>query len=62
MYVCLRASATSAVDEFYAKGAEMGAVCAGKPGLRPEYSDVYYAAYLQDSDGNKIEAVTFVKE
>lgn len=61
-HVCLRAKTTNAVDEFYAQGIGLGAVCSGKPGLRPEYNKMYYAAFLQDIDGNKIEAVTFVDE
>ena len=40
----------------------MGAQDEGKPGLRREYADNYYAAFVRDLDGNKIEAVFFVKE
>ena len=29
----------------------------GAPGLRPEYSDTYYAAFVVDPNGNNIEAV-----
>ncbi|MEF1185011.1 VOC family protein, partial [Vibrio sinaloensis] len=48
-----------AVDAFYQSAIELGAQCQGKPGLRPEYGDTYYAAYVKDLDGNKIEAVHF---
>lgn len=34
--------------------------CDGAPGLRPEYNQRYYAAFIRDPDGNRIEAVTFV--
>jgi len=34
----------------------------GTPGRRPEYSPVYYAAFIRDPDGNRIEAVTFLKD
>ncbi|MEK9708107.1 MAG: VOC family protein, partial [Alphaproteobacteria bacterium] len=27
------------------------------PGLRPEYRDTYYGAFVLDPDGHKIEAV-----
>ncbi|EIA1289788.1 VOC family protein, partial [Vibrio vulnificus] len=27
------------------------------PGLRPEYAETYYAAFVRDADGNKVEAV-----
>jgi hypothetical protein len=28
--------------------------------LRPEYSASYYAAFIRDPEGNRIEAVTFL--
>jgi hypothetical protein len=31
----------------------------GAPGPRPEYSVGYYAAFVRDPEGNRIEAVTF---
>jgi catechol 2,3-dioxygenase-like lactoylglutathione lyase family enzyme len=31
----------------------------GPPGIRVEYDPHYYAAFLRDPDGNKIEIVTF---
>ena len=37
-----------------------GGSCDGAPGLRPEYSDGYYAAFIRDPEGNRIEAVTFL--
>ncbi|MES1203988.1 MAG: VOC family protein, partial [Pseudomonadota bacterium] len=33
-----------------------------KPGLRTEYHPDYYAAFVRDPDGNKIEAVCHAKE
>lgn len=47
------------VDDFYRIGMEHGGTEDGKPGLRPNYDSHYYAAFLLDPDGNKIEAVTF---
>jgi hypothetical protein len=32
----------------------------GEPGLRPRHGEGYYAAFIRDGDGNRIEAVTFV--
>ena len=32
----------------------------GAPGLRPQHGEGYYAAFIRDPDGNRIEAVTFV--
>ncbi len=58
-HVAFNAPSREAVDTFYQSAIELGAQCDGKPGLRPEYGDTYYAAYVKDLDGNKIEAVTF---
>ena len=33
----------------------------GAPGLRPQHGDGYYAAFIRDPDGNRIEAVTFLQ-
>lgn len=59
-HVCLRAPDTGAVDAFHETALEHGAVSEGVPGARPEYNDRYYAAFIRDLDGNRIEAVTFV--
>jgi hypothetical protein len=37
-------------------------MCDGPPGYRKNYHPSYYAAFIRDADGNRIEAVTFVKE
>ena len=31
----------------------------GKPGLRPEYHENYYGAFVLDPDGHNIEAVCY---
>ncbi|VXC87646.1 VOC family protein [Sphingomonas sp. AX6] len=49
-----------AVDAFYRTAIEHGGISDGEPGLRPEYDANYYAAFVRDPDGNKIEALTFV--
>jgi catechol 2,3-dioxygenase-like lactoylglutathione lyase family enzyme len=46
-----------AVDSFHAIAIEMGATDSGAPGLRPRYGPTYYAAFVVDLDGYKIEAV-----
>lgn len=58
-HVCLRAASTKAVDAFHAAAIAHGGASDGAPGLRPEYNDRYYAAFVSDADGNRIEAVTF---
>jgi catechol 2,3-dioxygenase-like lactoylglutathione lyase family enzyme len=60
VHVCLRAPNTQAVDAFHAAALRAGGRSDGAPGPRPEYSDAYYAAFVLDPDGNRIEAVTFV--
>jgi len=60
MHICLRAPTTAAVDAFYAAALAAGGTSDGAPGLRPEYNARYYAAFVRDPDGNKIEAVTFI--
>lgn len=55
-HVCFRALSVAQVDAFYAAGIAHDGGCAGAPGLR-DYHPHYYAAFLFDPDGNKIEAV-----
>ena len=50
------AQTKEAVHAFHAAGLEAGGADAGPPGPRPMYSPDYYAAYLHDPDGNKVEA------
>ncbi|HKS85238.1 MAG TPA: VOC family protein [Pseudolabrys sp.] len=59
VHICLRAPSTAAVDAFHAAALSHGGSSDGAPGLRPEYSARYYAAFVRDVDGNRIEAVTF---
>jgi catechol 2,3-dioxygenase-like lactoylglutathione lyase family enzyme len=60
VHICLRAPDTAAVDAFHAAALKAGGTTDGPPGLRTEYHDNYYAAFIRDPDGNRIEAVTFV--
>lgn len=54
---CFRAPSRAAVDAFHAAGIAAGGRDDGGPGLRPGYHADYYAAFLLDPDGNRIEAV-----
>ncbi|MET3130774.1 catechol 2,3-dioxygenase-like lactoylglutathione lyase family enzyme [Oxalobacteraceae bacterium GrIS 1.11] len=47
----------SAVDAFHACALRVGGSDNGAPGLREEYGPHYYAAFLVDPDGHRIEAV-----
>ena len=53
---CFRAASKSQVDEFHEAGLHAGGKSAGAPGRR-SYHEAYYAAFLIDPEGNKIEAV-----
>jgi catechol 2,3-dioxygenase-like lactoylglutathione lyase family enzyme len=59
-HVCLRARDASAVDAFHAAALAAGGMTDGAPGLRPQHGEGYYAAFVRDLDGNRIEAVTFL--
>jgi catechol 2,3-dioxygenase-like lactoylglutathione lyase family enzyme len=59
-HVCLRARSSDAVDAFHAAALAAGGTDDGPPGLRPHFGKNYYAAFIRDPDGNRIEAVTFV--
>ena len=45
------------VDEFYLKALAAGAQDNGPPGIRPEYSGTYYAAFVIGPDGHNVELV-----
>lgn len=59
-HVALRALNTAAVDAFHATALADGGTSDGLPGLRPQHGEGYYAAFIRDPDGNRLEAVTFV--
>ena len=59
-HVCLRAASREAVDAFHAAALAAGGTSDGAPGFRAQYHENYYAAFIRDRDGNRIEAVTFV--
>jgi catechol 2,3-dioxygenase-like lactoylglutathione lyase family enzyme len=55
------ADSPAAVDAFHAAGLAKGGTSEGAPGLRPQYGEGFYAAYLRDPDGNKINAVCYCR-
>jgi catechol 2,3-dioxygenase-like lactoylglutathione lyase family enzyme len=59
VHICLRAKSTVDVDAFHAAAMGAGGRSDGAPGLRPHDRVRYYAAFVRDPDGNRIEAVTF---
>jgi catechol 2,3-dioxygenase-like lactoylglutathione lyase family enzyme len=62
VHICLRAPDTASVDAFHAAALRSGGSSDGEPGLRERYNPRYYAAFVRDLDGNRIEAVTFLRE
>jgi catechol 2,3-dioxygenase-like lactoylglutathione lyase family enzyme len=59
VHICLRAKSTGDVDAFHAAALNAGGHSESAPGLRPHDRVRYYAAFIVDPDGNRIEAVTF---
>jgi catechol 2,3-dioxygenase-like lactoylglutathione lyase family enzyme len=57
-HVAFSANDRAAVDKFYEAAIAAGGRDNGPPGLRPDYHETYYAAYVHDADGNNIEAVS----
>lgn len=60
VHVAFEVEKRAAVDAFFRVAVANGGVADGEPGLRPQYDANYYAAFVRDPDGNKIEALTFV--
>ena len=47
------------IDQLYRIALRQGGSDEGPPGLRPEYSDTFHAAYVRDPDGNKLAFVHY---
>ena len=58
-HIAFTARTRSAVDEFHAMALAFGGQDEGAPGLRTHYGEHYYAAYVRDPDGNKLQAVCY---
>jgi catechol 2,3-dioxygenase-like lactoylglutathione lyase family enzyme len=56
LHFCFAAPDTAAVDAFHAAALRAGGRDNGAPGLRPVYDPDYYAAFVIDPDGYRIEA------
>ena len=62
MHVCFRAPDRMAVHAFYAAVLSSGGRGDGEPGVRPQYHPDYFAAFVRDPDGHRIEAVCHAPE
>jgi catechol 2,3-dioxygenase-like lactoylglutathione lyase family enzyme len=56
-HLALAASGKAAVDAAHAAGLRGGGSDDGAPGPRPQYGRRYYAGYLRDPDGLRVEVV-----
>jgi catechol 2,3-dioxygenase-like lactoylglutathione lyase family enzyme len=56
LHFCVAAANAAAVDAFHAAALRSGGRDNGAPGLRPIYGPDYYAAFIIDPDGYRIEA------
>src|SRR5262245_25504092 len=56
-HLALVAPSQEAVDRFHAAALRHGGSDEGGPGPRPHYGASYYAAFVRDPDGHKLEAV-----
>lgn len=57
LHIAFVARSREQVDAFHAAALQAGGRDNGPPGLRPQYSGRYYAAFVLDPDGHNIEAV-----
>ncbi len=57
LHIAFMAESRDQVDAFYRAALGAGGRDNGPPGIRPQYSDRYYAAFVLDPDGHNIEAV-----
>ncbi|KAJ6784518.1 hypothetical protein PWT90_09054 [Aphanocladium album] len=56
-HLALNAPTRESVRLFWEAAMEHGGIDEGKWGLRERYGEFYYAAFIRDPDGNKLEAV-----
>jgi catechol 2,3-dioxygenase-like lactoylglutathione lyase family enzyme len=57
-HLAFTAPSREAITRFHAEALAHGGVDNGAPGLRPAYGPNYFAAFVIDPDGYRIEAVT----
>lgn len=56
LHICFDAPTRASVDAFHKAALKAKGQDNGKPGLRPDYDANYYAAFVVDPDGYRIEA------
>ena len=61
-HVAFDADGRDAVDGFFEAAIANGAAVRGEPGVWTQYSDRYYAAFVNDLHGNNVEAIWHAPE
>jgi catechol 2,3-dioxygenase-like lactoylglutathione lyase family enzyme len=61
-HVAFDADGRDAVDAFFEAAIANGATVRGEPGVWTQYSERYYAAFVNDLHGNNVEAVWHAPE
>jgi catechol 2,3-dioxygenase-like lactoylglutathione lyase family enzyme len=56
-HLALAAPNRASVEQFHAEAIANGGIDNGGPGLRPDYGPHYFAAFVIDLDGHRLEAV-----
>jgi len=56
LHICFTAPSKAAVADFHRSAIAAGGEDNGPPGYRPEYGPDYYAAFVIDPDGYRLEA------
>lgn len=59
VHIAFQAPDRETVRRFHSIAVANGGSDEGGPGIRDDYNDNYYGAFVRDLDGNKIEAVTY---
>ena len=59
-HIAFKAKSRAIVTQAYLNGLRNGGRDDGAPNLRPEYHESYFAGFLRDPDGNRIEIVCHV--
>lgn len=62
LHIAFTAESREQVDAFHRAALGAGGTDNGPPGLRPQYSGRYYAAFVLDPDGHNIEVVCHERE
>ena len=61
-HIAFTADTKEQVNSFHATALRLGGMSEGSPGPRPHYGQNYYATYVRDPDGNKLQAVCYTAD